>query len=84
MFCACEGDGAWDGNEPDAWRIGDGDKLPVEDCRDNSNGMLPLPDAIGIPARSENGWPNASQSFSMSAWGEKKKEKKKKETLEVF
>jgi hypothetical protein len=28
---------------------------------------LPLPDIDGVPTRSENGWPNASQSFSTSA-----------------
>lgn len=47
--------------------MGDGGKPPVEDCLDNSKGMLAPPDTVGMPTRSENGWPNASQSFSISA-----------------
>ena len=41
--------------EPDGWRMGDVEKLPVDGCLDNSKGMLPLPDTVGIPMRSENG-----------------------------
>lgn len=52
---------------PEGWRTGDELKLPVEDCLDNSNDMPSLPDKVGIPIRSENGCPNASQSFSISA-----------------
>lgn len=58
---------AWDMNAPDGWRKGEEEKLPVEDCLDSSYGMLPLPDMVGMPDRSEKGWPNASQSFSTSA-----------------
>lgn len=65
--CACEETGVWEVNDPDDWREGDDWKLPVEDCLDNSRGTLPLPDNVGNPARSENGWPNASQSFSTRA-----------------
>lgn len=65
--CACEG-GAWDASDPDGWRMGDDEKLPLDGCLDNSKGMLTLPDTVGIPMRSENGWPNASQSFSTSAY----------------
>lgn len=42
-------------NAPDDWRMGDDGKLLVEDCLDNSKGMLPFPDRDGIPTRSENG-----------------------------
>jgi len=63
VLCAWDGAG---GNVPDDWRIGD-DGMPVEDCLDNSKEMFPLPEIDGVPTRSENGWPNASQSFSTSA-----------------
>lgn len=52
--------------------MGDGGKPPVEDCLDNSKGMLAPPDTVGMPTRSENGWPNASQSFSISAYSKYK------------
>lgn len=52
--CACEVE-AWDVRDPDGWRMDADEKLPVDDCLDNSKGMLPLPDTVGIPMRSENG-----------------------------
>lgn len=72
MFCAWEEPEAWGANEPDDWRMGDDGKLPVEDCLHNSKDISPLPERVGIPTRSENGWPNASQSFSTSACTKKK------------
>lgn len=65
-FCAWDEAGGWD----DDWRMGD-DGMPIEDCLDNSEGMLPLPETDGVPIRSENRWPNASQSFSTSAYKRK-------------
>lgn len=47
--------------------IGGVEIFPTEDCLGNSNGVLLFPDVVGIPIRSENGCPNASQSFSTSA-----------------
>lgn len=68
-FCAWE-DVDWD---VDDWRTRDEFKLPVDACLVNWNsGTFSLPDTVGIPRRSENGWPNASQSFSTSAWIERK------------
>lgn len=61
-------EGDWDVYDPDDCRMGDDGKLPVEDCLDSSRGMLALADIVGMPMRSENGWPNASQSFSTSAY----------------
>lgn len=60
--------GVWDVYDPDDWRMGDDGKVPAEDCLDSSSGMLALADIVGMPMRSENGWPNASQSFSTSAY----------------
>lgn len=54
--------------DPEGIRNGDDDKLPTEDCLDNSEGVLLIPDTVGNPMRSENGCPNASQSFSTSAY----------------
>lgn len=56
--------------DTDSWRRDDDDDemFGVEECLDNSKGMVPVPDKLGgIPARSENGCPNASQSFSTRA-----------------
>lgn len=50
--------------------IGDDGKFELDDCLGNSK---PLPDKLGIPARSENGCPNASQSFSTRALHIKKR-----------
>lgn len=74
MLLLCEWDeaGGCDENVPADWWTGDGAKFPVEGCLDNSKGMLPVPETDGIPTRSENGWPKASQSFSTSACIRKK------------
>lgn len=42
-------------------------RVPVEDCLDNSKCEMLFPCDVGIPSRSENGWPKESQSFSTSA-----------------
>lgn len=65
-LCAWDETEGWGGIVPDDWRMG-GDAMPVEDCLDNSKDTLPLPETDGVPTRSENGWPNANQSFSTSA-----------------
>lgn len=44
------------------------DGKPPEDCLDNSRGTPTVPDTVGMPTRSEKGWPKASQSFSTSAY----------------
>lgn len=60
-------------DDPEPEDMRNGDMLPTEDCLDNSDDALLFPDTVGNPIRSINGCPNASQSFSTSAWWRTKK-----------
>lgn len=81
--CECEEFPAEDENPDPELRIGDVEILPVEACRDKSEGVLLLPDIVGMPIRSANGWPNANQSFSTRAY-KKDNEKLKLHYCNIF
>lgn len=66
-FFAWEKLGTWVGADPN-WCMDDDEKLPAEDWFDNSIDTSIPSDIIGMPWRSEKGWPKASQSFSTSAY----------------
>lgn len=59
LFDVC----AWDEAPVEDVRIGDVVAFAVDNCRVKSEEVLLCLD-VGMPMRSENGWPNASQSFS--------------------
>lgn len=53
--CPCEELPVVDENPDPEVRIEDVERLLVEVCLNNSEGVLPLPDTVGIPIRSANG-----------------------------